>query len=173
MFTYVLGSRESTKNLRAFLSAVQQDSGYPAVRELEIENAFNLQTTKRDTRSVIDVRAVDEDGSRYNVEAPALGHRAFAERPVYNSARAYGSQLERWLYSMQNDPKEDETVKVLLHEDRDTREETACKEGREEGREEGQVGALRKVARTMKRQNRPVSEIQRMTGPTAEEINEL
>ena len=93
VFKYVLGSRDSTKNLAAFLSAVQLDSGFPALRYLDIDNPFNIKSTKRDKMSVIDVRAVDENGYRYNVEVQALLHPAFAERTLYYWARAYSGQL--------------------------------------------------------------------------------
>ena len=83
VFKYVMGSEESTEQLCAFLSAVQQDAGYPPLREVSIKNPFNLKKFLSDKTSIIDVRAVDEAGDRYTVEVQALPQKAFQERTLY------------------------------------------------------------------------------------------
>jgi hypothetical protein len=59
-----MGSEQSHAQLCAFLSAVQQDAGYPPLKEVSILNPFNLKQSLTDKTSIIDVRAEDEAGDR-------------------------------------------------------------------------------------------------------------
>jgi predicted transposase/invertase (TIGR01784 family) len=84
VFKYVMGAEGSASRLRALLSAVQEDAGYPALKEVSITNPFNLKQSLTDKSSIIDVRAVDQDGHRYNIEVQAQAQKAFRERTLYS-----------------------------------------------------------------------------------------
>jgi predicted transposase/invertase (TIGR01784 family) len=88
VFKYVMGSEQSDAQLCAFLSAVQQDAGYPPLKEVSILNPFNLKQSLTDKTSIIDVRTEDEAGDRYNIEVQALPQKAFQERTLYYWARS-------------------------------------------------------------------------------------
>jgi flagellar biosynthesis/type III secretory pathway protein FliH len=179
------------------LSAVQEDAGYPELKEASITNPYNLKQSLTDKSSIINVRAVDLEGHRYNIEVRAQTQKAFPER--------------------KNGPTEDETVKVLLNEDHDirdtheryrhfveddearaayearqkflhdqaNREETAREEGievgiekglqkgREEGREEGHEKGVREVAARLKASGMDINQISGLTGLTVDEVVEL
>ena len=100
VFKYVFGSRHSTKILRSFLSAVQEDAGYPALASVQITNPFNQKDYSEDKLSVVDVKATDVTGAIYTMEAQANYHEEFASRALYYWARSYGRQLsESEIYS--------------------------------------------------------------------------
>lgn len=93
VFKYIFGNAGSENILRAFLSAVQTDAGFPAVAEVRIENPFNLQDFSDDKLSVVDVRAIDVNGVAYTIEIQATRQQAFLQRALYYWARTYYRQL--------------------------------------------------------------------------------
>ncbi len=95
VFHYVLGSEESEQGLRSFLSAVQTDSGFAPLAEVEITNPFSLRRFEIDKQSIIDVKAKDEAGRRYTIEVQVRAQPAFAERALYYWAKSYGDQLHK------------------------------------------------------------------------------
>ena len=93
VFKYILGSKDSTKLLTAFINAVQKDSGFPEIETVSIENPFNDKTYQDDKISIIDVRAADKQGNVYNVEVQLQSQPYFAERSLYYWAKSYANQL--------------------------------------------------------------------------------
>ena len=65
----------------------------------------------------------------------------------------------------------DESLKVLW--DNYSIIETAKEEGREAGREEGREAGRAEIAKEMKKEGLPVSQIARFTGLSTEEIEKL
>lgn len=93
VFKYVFGSSESTAILRAFLSAVQSDSGFPPITELAILNPYNPQAFPDDKLSILDVRAVDSELNRYAVEVQISSQPEFVSRTLYYWAESYTEVL--------------------------------------------------------------------------------
>jgi len=95
VFRYVFGSERSTSVLRAFLSAVQTNAGYPAVTEVEIRNPFNLQDSSEDKLSIVDVRARDETGRIFTIEVQTENQASFGKRSLYCWAHTYAGGLKQ------------------------------------------------------------------------------
>jgi len=101
------------------------------------------------------------------------------EKGLYYIPEALQEKIFERLFSAAEiarlDPKEmkayDESLKVLW--DNYSIIETAKEEGREEGREKGRVERDIEIAREMKKEGLPVSQIARFTGLSIEEIERL
>jgi predicted transposase/invertase (TIGR01784 family) len=93
VFKYVFGAEESTEILKSFVNAVLKDSGFPEIETLSISNPFNIKTYIDDKPSIIDTRATDNKGDKYNVEVQVRTQADFQERSLYYWAKAYADQL--------------------------------------------------------------------------------
>lgn len=90
---YLLGSDENSDLLLSFINAVNENSGYPLITSVTIRNPFNLKEYQGDKESILDIKAVDEDGVHYDIEIQVSGNEMFANRSLYYWAKAYSSQL--------------------------------------------------------------------------------
>ncbi len=60
---YLLGDEANTDLLISFINAVNEDYGFPLVESVIIKNPFNLKDYRHDKESVLDIKAVDENGT--------------------------------------------------------------------------------------------------------------
>ena len=61
-FKYLLGREENTDLLLSFINAVLQDTIYPQITTVKIENPFNLQDFYTEKLTILDIKARDADG---------------------------------------------------------------------------------------------------------------
>lgn len=94
VFKYIFGTEKSTEILKTFINAVLTDSGYPAIRSVSVTNPFNEKTYIDEKYSIIDTRAEDEGGNKYNVEVQVRTQFDFKERSLYYWAKSYSDQLK-------------------------------------------------------------------------------
>jgi predicted transposase/invertase (TIGR01784 family) len=92
---YLLGDEGNKDLLISFINAVNEDSGFPAITEINIKNPINIRTMVLDKESVIDIKAWDENGRQYDIEIQIAGDSDFSRRSLYYWAKLYGSQLDQ------------------------------------------------------------------------------
>ena len=90
---YLLGSEKNTDLLLSFINAVLEDSDMPLVKSVEIKNPFNTKNFNFDKMSILDIKAIDENGRIYDIEVQSIGNKYFANRSLYYWARNYSDQL--------------------------------------------------------------------------------
>jgi predicted transposase/invertase (TIGR01784 family) len=61
---------------------------------VEIRNPFNLKTFQLDKASILDIKAIDENGRIYDLEIQNIGNESFVNRTLYYWARSYADQLK-------------------------------------------------------------------------------
>lgn len=94
VFKYIFGSEQSTEILKTFINAVLRDYGYPGIKSVKVTNPFNDKTYYDEKFSVIDTRAEDEQGQKYNIEVQLRTQFDYKERSLYYWAKSYSEQLE-------------------------------------------------------------------------------
>jgi predicted transposase/invertase (TIGR01784 family) len=95
VFVLWLLGHESRKDLLLdFVNAVLTDSGFKPVCTVEIRNPFNLKTFQIDKASILDIKAVDDNGRIYDLEIQNIGNESFVNRTLYYWARNYADQLK-------------------------------------------------------------------------------
>lgn len=94
VFKYIFGSEQSTEILKTFINAVLKDYGYTEITTVKVTNPFNDKTYFDEKYSVIDTRAEDEQGKKYNIEVQLRTGFDYKERSLYYWAKSYSEQLE-------------------------------------------------------------------------------
>jgi predicted transposase/invertase (TIGR01784 family) len=94
VFKYIFGSEQSTEILKTFINAVLKDYGYAEITAVRVTNPFNDKTYYDEKYSVIDTRAEDEAGKKYNIEVQLRTQFEYKERSLYYWAKSYSEQLE-------------------------------------------------------------------------------
>ncbi|MCB9795163.1 MAG: PD-(D/E)XK nuclease family transposase [Alphaproteobacteria bacterium] len=91
VFKKLLGSPANLDLLVDFLDSVL---GLPEpIREVELLNPFNEREFRTDKLSVVDVKAVDARGRRFQAEIQLQAHPALAPRVIFTWGRVFGEQL--------------------------------------------------------------------------------
>lgn len=93
-FKRIFGSSRSKPTLRKFLNAIIYDNE-PRIADLEITDPYQNPDLYSLKQSILDIKAVLNDETIVIIEMQILPVEAFAERVVYNTAKAYVSQLKR------------------------------------------------------------------------------
>ena len=92
-FKYLFGSETNTDLLVSFINAVLIDSNWEPIVSAEIRNPFCIQEILAEKFSVLDIKAVDQQGRVYDIEMQAAGDKSFANRSLYYWSKLYSSQL--------------------------------------------------------------------------------
>ncbi|MCK6503236.1 Rpn family recombination-promoting nuclease/putative transposase [Myxococcota bacterium] len=92
-FKKLLGDPATTDILIDFLNAILRLS--PPITRVEIQNPFNPQDLSADKLTVVDVKASDDQGRRYQVEVQLQVHAALPARVLYSWARTHAEQIHK------------------------------------------------------------------------------
>lgn len=93
-FKRLFGSTKNEDVLIGFLNAVLY-AGVDQIQTVQILNPYVQGETRSDKETYVDVRAKLDDGREVLIEMQMLNVGGFAQRVLYNAAKAYGSQLNR------------------------------------------------------------------------------
>jgi predicted transposase/invertase (TIGR01784 family) len=94
VFKYIFGTEGSTEILKTFINAVLKDAGFPEITSVTVVNPFNDKTYVDEKYSIIDTRAEDAKGNKYNVEVQVRTQADYQERSLYYWAKSYSEQLQ-------------------------------------------------------------------------------
>lgn len=91
-FKKTFGSPENKQALISLLNAILELSS-PIV-DVTIENPFSQQDFQDDKLSILDVKAIDQSGSIYNIEMQLTVHHGLVQRIVFYGCEIYADQLK-------------------------------------------------------------------------------
>ena len=91
---YLFARERGASPLLDFINAVLIDRGLPLVTAVTVRNPFNIKMFEKDKRTILDVKAQDENGRWFDIEVQIRNHKAVRERFAYYLAKLYASQLE-------------------------------------------------------------------------------
>ena len=92
VFRKLFGSDENKDLLISLINSVVG----PELRitDVTIKNPFNLSEYPRLKESILDIKAVDENGVWYDVEMQIIAHTLYGKRAVYYLCKVFADQLE-------------------------------------------------------------------------------
>ena len=92
-FKKVYGGAYSNVLLPSLINAVRQGVAQRQVATVEVRNPFNEKASADDKLSILDIRAVDDEGDWYNVEMQMVNVAGTVSRFLYYWAKTYSQQL--------------------------------------------------------------------------------
>lgn len=95
IFKYVFGYEENEKILRSLLNAILGFKGDSRIVSLTFLDSINLSEFLKDKFSILDVKAKDHTGKRYNIEMQVRVDRSYVARAIYYHDKLYTGQLRR------------------------------------------------------------------------------
>ncbi|MGE0083643.1 MAG: Rpn family recombination-promoting nuclease/putative transposase [Desulfococcaceae bacterium] len=94
VFKSILGKEENRNLLIHFLNAVLEPEPGKLIREARILNPYNEKEFIGAKQTVVDVKAADENGSRYQIEIQLEVHAALSPRMLFTWSSIYHSQIQ-------------------------------------------------------------------------------
>jgi len=92
VFRRLFGSEENKDLLISLINSVVEPS--PHIVDVTIKNPFNLAAYQDAKESILDIKAVDQDGTWYDIEMQVEMHSLYGRRAVYYLSKTYSGQLE-------------------------------------------------------------------------------
>lgn len=92
VFRKLFGSEENKDILISFINSVINKN--PKIKDLKIKNPYNLLSYLNEKISILDVKAVDEEGTWYDIEMQVSKQLFYGKRALYYWSKVYSEQLE-------------------------------------------------------------------------------
>ena len=92
---YFFGLKGDEDLLLSFINAIMIDSNFATFVSVEIMNPFNLSEKAGNKESIVDLKAVTEDGIIVIIEIQTYPTKNFFERTLYYWSKNYSSLLKR------------------------------------------------------------------------------
>ena len=92
---YFFGLKGDEDLLLSFINAIMIDSNFATFKSVEIINPFNLSEKAGNKESIVDLKAVTEDGIIVIIEIQTYSTKNFFERTLYYWSKNYSSVLKK------------------------------------------------------------------------------
>ncbi|MEZ4524580.1 MAG: Rpn family recombination-promoting nuclease/putative transposase [Desulfobacterales bacterium] len=93
VFKSLLGKEENSNLLIHFLNAVLEPAKGMRIREVTILNPYNEKEFIGAKLTIVDVKALDENGKRYQIEIQLAVHPSLSSRILFTWSSIYHSQI--------------------------------------------------------------------------------
>jgi predicted transposase/invertase (TIGR01784 family) len=92
VFQILFGSEKNKDLLISLLNSIVGPGIH--VVDVSIKNPFNLASYRRGKRSILDIKAVDQNGIWYDIEMQCTEHVFYGKRAIFYVSKVYTDQLE-------------------------------------------------------------------------------
>ena len=92
---YFFGLKGDEDLLLSFINSIMIDSNFATFVSVEIINPFNLSEKANNKESIVDLKAVTEDGTIVIIEIQTYSTKNFFERALYYWSKNYSSVLKK------------------------------------------------------------------------------
>ena len=92
---YFFGLKGDEDLLLSFINAVMIDSNFATFVSVEIINPFNISEKANNKESIVDLKAITEDGTIVIIEIQTYSTKNFFERTLYYWSKNYSSVLKK------------------------------------------------------------------------------
>ena len=92
---YFFGLKGDEDLLLSFINSIMIDSNFATFVSVEIINPFNLSEKANNKESIVDLKAVTEDGTIVIIEIQTYSTKNFFERALYYWSKNYSSALKK------------------------------------------------------------------------------
>ena len=94
VFKAILGSNHHRGLLINFINAMLGFTAEDRVASVVLRNPFSLKQHLKDKLSVVDVKAIDQQGREFQIEIQVANHSALPERMLYNWSSIFTASLK-------------------------------------------------------------------------------
>lgn len=94
VFKFVFGYEKNEKLLISLLNAILGLTGDKKIASLTFLNTFNVKEYLKDKLTILDVKAVDSTGVRFDVEMQVAPDKSYLQRMMYYLDKLYTEQLK-------------------------------------------------------------------------------
>ena len=92
---FFFGSKGNEDLLLSFINAIMIDSNFATFKSVEILNPFNLKDKIDNKESIVDLKAITENGAIVIIEIQTYSTKNFFERTLYYWSKNYSSVLKK------------------------------------------------------------------------------
>lgn len=92
VFRKLFGSEENKDLLISLINSVVEPT--PPIVDVTIKNPYNLAAYRDAKESILDIKAVDSNGTWYDIEMQIEAHILYGRRAVYYLSKTFAGQLE-------------------------------------------------------------------------------
>lgn len=91
-FKKLFGSEENKEILISFINSIISEENQ--IKNLELKNPYNVSNYKNGKMTILDIKAVDENGTWYDIEMQIAEQGFYDKRALYYWSKVYSDQLE-------------------------------------------------------------------------------
>lgn len=91
-FKKLFGSEENKEILISFINSIISEENQ--IKNLELKNPYNISNYKNGKMTILDIKAVDENGTWYDIEMQIAEQGFYDKRALYYWSKVYSDQLE-------------------------------------------------------------------------------
>jgi predicted transposase/invertase (TIGR01784 family) len=91
-FKKLFGSEENKDLLISFINAILPEE--KQVKSVELKNPYNISNYKKGKMTILDIKAVDEKGTWYDIEIQIAEQGYYDKRALYYWSKVYTDQIE-------------------------------------------------------------------------------
>jgi predicted transposase/invertase (TIGR01784 family) len=91
-FKKLFGSEENKDLLISFINAILPEE--KQVKNVELKNPYNISNYKKGKMTILDIKAVDEKGTWYDIEMQIAEQGYYDKRALYYWSKVYTDQIE-------------------------------------------------------------------------------
>ncbi len=95
VFHYVFGSDRNKKILLSLLNSIMESAGNPLLESVEMLNPINVLQYLDAKLTIMDIKAIDTAGRRYNIEMQIRRQSDYVSRILFYNDRLYVEQLSQ------------------------------------------------------------------------------
>jgi len=94
VFKAILGTEKNKNLLIHFLNAILEPKNGSRIQDVTLLNPYNEREFIGDKLTIVDVKAIDENGKMYQIEIQLAMHAALDARILYTWSHLYHSQIQ-------------------------------------------------------------------------------
>ena len=91
-FKKLFGSEENKGILISFINSILEEKN--KINDIELKNPYNISNYKNGKMTILDIKAVDENGIWYDIEMQIAEQGVYDKRALYYWSKVYSDQLE-------------------------------------------------------------------------------
>ena len=91
-FKKLFGSEENKEILISFINSIISEENQ--IKSLELKNPYNISNYRKGKMTILDIKAVDENGTWYDIEMQIAEQGYYDKRALYYWSKLYSDQIE-------------------------------------------------------------------------------
>ncbi len=103
VFKKLFGTEENKDLLQSLINSILP--AHQQIVRLTLKNPYNVSDYAEGKLSILDIRAEDQNGIKYDIEMQIRGDAFYGRRVLYYWAKMFGTQLDYITDEEKNDPK--------------------------------------------------------------------